>query len=282
MECGLALLWREVVDPVRSAPSWLFEHAKGGWIAALVRTWVGALRPSSFWSVVRLAFIVRPGRLALLSLIFLFAAYLSLVASHAYVVGSAATRGLTRASLPKFAQELTFLPEWALLLVGSVWPPSLRGRAADEALGSSPWFTLAVVMWCVMPLAFLTLPTTLGRCQVRFGHLVRIGVHAMAMLPLLCLLDVVLSLLVSSEVTWLWNEPGVAELLFQYHGIFPLACGAWLALTWYRACALYLRLPDARRVVAAMLVVSFLAGLVVTSYVHPRAMMNPVTRAIFR
>jgi hypothetical protein len=271
-ECGLDLLWMEVLDPIRAVPPWFFEHARRGWLVTLVRTIACSLRPWRFWNAVRMVYAVRFGRLLVVVL-------LSLLLSH-FIVGLQAYI-LTVRSLAGSAFRAPGSTPWLDSAVQLLWPSSVRpGVAEDPRLGTSPWFFVALIMWAAMPFTFLVMPVTLRRCRVRFGHLVRISAYSTTFLPAVLFGFAALTAFGRLGALGWGSTPGLYDLLVTAFGALPLAAGGCLALVWWHAARSYLKLPHATGVVAAMLAVAFLVGVVGVAFLHPNFAFDAVTRAI--
>ncbi len=269
-ECGLELEWPRVF--AISGHPWLIEHrGRSPWGRRLVRTWVVAFWPWRFWREVKLTDPVR-----------LRPAGLFVAAVALAVLGVLAA--LISLRLGPVALG------WRLPVItgGSVVAGGWFRMASHSALGLA--FNLAyripgtIVVLAAMPLAFVTLPGSLGRARVRPIHIVRVWLYSL-ILPLTLaglwtLLELVLPRLglgVAADALnpWHWVRvlrraaPPPVAIFFSAAPGFVLigAAVAWLALWWGCACRYYLRLEASGRIVTLLSVMVLLAALVVQLWV---------------
>lgn len=271
-ECGLVFPWRDILDPHFAIPPWLFEHARSRRLSAFARTIIRALRPRTWWSSVRLTFVVRPVRLVIIAL-------LPLLVAHAFI-GLATLLTVSSYNLTFGVVSSTFLrvlPSWSYPLI---FPYALSSIFELPLLGTSPWMYLSLLWFALAPLTFMAIPATLRRCRVRRRHLVRIFAYSLLGLPLVLLPSLLFAdgsiLGYRGWASWGNNLPPYRLLTANFASL-PLLTGLWLGATWWAAATRYLRLPHAVAVVAVLLFCSFLASLVIVATLHPNFGFDPVT-----
>jgi hypothetical protein len=278
-ECGLDLLWRDLLNPAFAYEPTFFELAKSRFGMAFAITTLRTLRPRSFWRWVHMEYRIAWVRAAVLGLggaaVFHLTATAAVVCAAVLIqwgswppaqVWNQTQRWVAMSLCPGLGDELT-----PLYWHGSDW-----GRKWN------PW-PVHTVLWTAMtPLAFVLLPATLRRAKVRPAHLRRILLYSLAPLPL---------------VLAAWRAPTLMVELFEHYVIAPIAVrrgpgplsGIWPAeqwcrvvlrvfnrwrdiwqillgggfvLLWWRAAARhYLRLPSSGMVAIALTVLAGLAAL---------------------
>ncbi|GMV26354.1 MAG: hypothetical protein AMXMBFR58_23850 [Phycisphaerae bacterium] len=262
-ECGLEFRWGEVIDPARRVPGWSFEHAARGRLRAFIATLARLFVPRVFWGSMRMEFPFAPGRIVLLLLV--WCVVLLLVFDTVTVV-------------------------WEYFVLSSSW----AWRSADPAsyvfsllwprtiLGSSElgYFTFGfidrpVVTWwlflgaCLTPIAFLLLTQTLQQARVRRLHLLRIWAYGIPVLIVLgampwCCEDTYNGIVQTSVGDTIIRSVGIDQLRNEVTGhgwqLLMVAWFAWQWLWWWRACSLYLKLPNAKSIAALLVLLGFLAA----------------------
>lgn len=272
-ECGLEFWWRDLLNPVYAVQHRFFEHARRNLTGSLLLTVWRALRPRAFWRWVRMEHTIVPRRL---------------------VAGVAAGALLTYLGSAAALLLLFVVSAWVKRMVGTVWwsPMPSEIEALRMALwpiggdlysgwyfGRPPrvltWGVVSMVAVVGMPAVFLVLPDTLRQARVRKTHLVRIALYSLIGLPVVAAAGtaahlVITMLRLAAGATRF--DGGVLAWLdraIMGHGrlsVLAFVC-VWLAVWWVRAARLYLRLPQPRLAVAAVLAVATLAAVVVGFFV---------------
>lgn len=268
-ECGLEFWWRDLLNPVYAVQHRFFEHARRGLAGSLLLTVWRALRPRAFWRWVRMEHAIVPRRL---------------------VAGVAAGMLLTYLGSAAALLLLSAMSVWVNRMVGTVWWSPVPSEVETLKMALWPvggdwysgWYlgkTAKVLSWGAvsmvavvgMPVVFLVLPDTLRQARVRKIHLVRIALYSLIGLPILAAAGTAAHLVITMirlAAGATRFDDGVLAWIDQAimgHGrlsILVLVC-AWLAVWWERAARRYLRLPQPRLAVAAVLAVAALAALVV-------------------
>ena len=217
-ECGLRFRWPEVLQPEKFEPRWCVEYAPGrlGAIKGAVRTLLRSFWPWRFWSSLKMWHAVRPRRLILYLLflvllpVALYTAEQTTVAVRLrYLVGQ--HQSVTTVNHSYFAAilEAVFRPTSSLSTgtvsspVGSgPYPPPnrlheffglLQGRPGP--LSSATAFvesirpvlfvwTLATIVYILLPAGFILLPVSRRRAKVRWVHVARVTAYSF-FLPIL-------------------------------------------------------------------------------------------------
>jgi hypothetical protein len=255
-ECGLELPWRDVLNPMHTLPRWSFEHAHGGFwkkVGCLLKTARAAMRPSRFYTAMRMEHPIMRGRLVISIAALLLAVHVLLAAPQCLIIqhgygwpwSAGATNELTQLWISSIA-----LP-YASLVSG--W---YIGHLGVHNV------VLALLWAALMPLSYLVLWQTLRQVRVRRAHILRVGVYAAVAVPLLAVLSPLVPLsdtLLGTQLQW---RGGALWLFRQGRFLVPMMA-VWQTLVWHRAARDYLRLPQPWRISLVMAVMSFLASLVI-------------------
>jgi hypothetical protein len=271
-ECGLAFLWRDVLNPRFNLPGWSAEH---GSIAGLpwraIRTLLKMLQPWRFWRELQMMHEPRWGRIAAFLLVLLPMWYVVLAMSAGMrTYDEASTRP---GALPHpawiYAIEATFKP-WG----GAAGTTSIPGRwvrayeplrivqagwravrlGFDRLPYCDPQHMIAergfqcmlVILMC--PAGFALLPVTRRITHVRWRHIFRIGLYSAMLLILPISLDCY-DQIAGIRIRWR-DEIGMALAV-----IVGLMLMAW----WSCASRWYLRLRHPCAVGLAVVVLAYLS-----------------------
>lgn len=269
-ECGLDFEWRYVLVEGLAAPVWFFETARVRHVRRAIRTWLRSLNPRTFWRDVRLEVAPRLWRLfwyVVISLIVLSLAHPAVaIISRAWWYFANAT-GAARFSGKRFA---TPWGELDLACRDFMQNAPFYVGAIKHLL----WPAIAVAMIFMPPFVLMCLPWTRARSKVRFAHVVRAAVYAIA--PVIALLTwswligllVAIYQQVSSNP---WNSPwfGILDPFtptgtygFGFTMPFHWACLAWYLLYWWCVLTNGWRMDDYRKVYVAIIVPSLLLGFI--------------------
>ncbi len=249
-ECGLEFAWGELLGRHAVPPEWFAERRGSRFPAGPMmsaRTWRRVMRPSQFWSGVRLGHPVDFNALSG----FAFVALLML-----YACGAA----------------------WALLWglgIGNrtPWPPGLLLVTLlwPWPFSTNPFFWIAPAAAALAPFVFLVLGATLERAKVRREHVWRAGVYGflgVATIMLSFRLARVAILMVDQRrnagpPTNPWEFLVVSGFRSSWA---MLAAAAWLGVFWWFAVSRYMRLDSPRAVTASVVTIALLGGLAVVQW----------------
>jgi hypothetical protein len=224
-------------------------------------------RPRRLWSELRLEHPVRLRRAAIVALLGVLLTYLlasalnlgvtSLVAWKYPPTSTVTVGGYTISPFYNFVSSYGGLGP-------SLWPyghPWGGGVAATL----DPWVAHAILMVLIMPLGFAALPDTLSRAKVRKRHLARVWLYSLPTVPLLLYVWVVCRMLRDAAPLSHWTilpsgSDGILLLGEPLRRILVPISLAFLWIWWLTAVQRYTRIPEAKRVVLAMLVIAFLAS----------------------
>lgn len=276
-ECGLELEWRDVLNPNRAVPQWFFEHTTTRRVRRLFQTLMRVLRPARFWTVIRLHYHVRFSRLMVAVAVCVLGLQLAAFVNLLWMSRAAGT-----VAPPAW---MVFGPRSraAMIAVASIWPYGERASMSDRTIGGTPWLTVSVGMYALMPVAFLVLPQTLRRASVRYSHVIRIAAYSMAGLPVITLLTMAGSFFSNPAGTRWWWSGGlrIYDLLFPLGAIMPIATVAWLSVYWSAACRRYLKLPHCYGIIAATMLIALLASILTVALWDDRLRDNDVVYSLF-
>ncbi|MFM9995397.1 MAG: hypothetical protein ACKVU4_06300 [Phycisphaerales bacterium] len=259
-ECGLSILWRDLLNPQWTVPRWSFEHRAGWWqVGAHLRTCWAALRPWSFWTRMNLHFPIVRSRLLRHAAAMLLACHLAFAVAAAYQCWSP---GLVYALWVAAGLPPRLLDTRWLAIDAFLWPyhpvsilsspipmgrpPSLPDHAA--------WFA----MWVLLtPFAFVVLTETFRRKRLRVAHLLRGFAYSLTPLPIWTVLWVTLISLYEYGA----NSGRFFDDAFDRsaHTLFFAAVASHVVSCWWFVRR-YLRVPHAEAVTVAMTVIAGLAA----------------------
>ena len=174
-ECGLEFAWGEVLNPEISVPAWSFEHARSHHMFRLVRTILLCFRPWRLWRTLQMHHSVIPARLVLLLLVGAPAVHLVLMSLRfvCFAVTEPDRLGVLTAS------------DWLLGAANAFWPYGdgldLNDLGTPGGITPSAFVSFdsvwGAIWWCIIPLMFVLIPTTLRSCRVRSSHVARIAAY---------------------------------------------------------------------------------------------------------
>ncbi len=273
-ECGLEILWAEVLSPNYAPPAWSYEHARRLGVVSLAATLGRALSPPVFWGSLRLTHpVVVPRLVALIVLV--------IVMGHMAAAGAGAAAAYrVAANAPPLAMRV-WLPgtgaqgrprfvtrpapagpsPWESAIRGAIWPYGAdrlwqlvpRSMVRRGAVVADAGIELLVFVAAIPP-GFLILGDTLRKCKVLKRHLLRGAAYSLTG-PLLvwCAGSVVAA--AGGFVPWRLG--------------FALGVG-WLILYWMSFVKTYLRLTHAGWVTLAMLTIAGLLTTIVATLNYTR------------
>jgi len=284
-ECGLALQWSKVLNPVLSIPPWFLEHPYKRIFRNFLPTFVRALRPRRFWNRIRMEHPIRRGRLAhfvfeILLSIHLIIGYLTVACTYSIFWPARVANGEIPTSIvSSMALALVFpYREWQPDY--SVWAGADSIPPIIDAWG--PFWLLWIIF---TPAAYLLLGTTMRRTKVRKVHLVRVAVYSLAPLSYLAGLYY---LIVACRSSWWdltpppwvaaeWIDRGCERIdrVVSIRVIFSIIIGLWLLWSWRCASRYYLKIPHALGVATAMMLIGGLLAFLLMLAVDSRVLINP-------
>jgi hypothetical protein len=276
-ECGLGFEFRHLLNPRLVAEEVFFEVSERRKFLALRTTLRRGLLPWEFWRWVRMEMPLRPARLVTRALGALLSLYgIGFVAAVAalWVVRMLAVVALTGRVRFAGGVQRHFMHD-ALQTAMPFWDHGTLGPAFLVDYTSLGTLSKTYVFVCtglelvlVAPLCFFLLPVTLRRAKVRKVHLLRIAAWSMVVPPLL--LQVVTSLVSVADGALLlvyslvgsnaWSTPH-AVMGWSWEnrgGVFLMGTALWVWAWWSAACRYYLKLPRARGVAFAMVLIGAL------------------------
>lgn len=264
-ECGLTILWRDLLNPQWTLPRWSFEHRAGWWqVGVHLRTCCAALRPWSFWTRMTMHFPIVRSRL-------LRHAAAALLASHLVIALGAARFAHHTAQTWTLTPSGAFYPattsqmavaQIQAALDAFVWPYGyVRLAAPRNTWASLPevpvWLAHGHLWTCLTPAAFFILTQSLRRIPVRRRHLLRGWAYGLTPLPLVA----GLWLIVDAPATGVFvGGPGPAPANNTMSSWLVAAMAAWQLLYWSMFARRYLALPHPWAVAVGMLAIGGLAA----------------------
>jgi hypothetical protein len=265
-ECGLEIEYRFVLNPALWARWRFFESALSRPVRAWWETMWRAGWPRRFWVWVRMFHRVSYARMiggAVAAMVCWYATIAAFWVTLIVLPGAMTAAFLgTRATSRVFEMWVAALADVCLVPSWSVYD-----AYSDDGRGSpGPLVLWGAVTVCLVPLAFLALPYTLRRAKVRRVHLVRIAAWGMVTPALVALSAVSLSRAALEWVSFGGGQdigPPVLDVYFARESeiVFGVVI-VWVWWWWATACGLYLKLPRAKTVALAMVVMAVLAALV--------------------
>lgn len=270
-ECGLGLDWADVFNPARITPAWSFEHTRVHRVRRLFSTLIRTFRPTRLFNELRLEVPVVTWRLVIVLVVLALGFHVAMTVIGAALdalrlwpyLGQARNR----------VQGLNLLQEAALNRL--VWPYT-DGGVVDTV---SHWVALPILWALLAPLPYLVLQDTMRSARVRPAHLLRAGVYGLV--PPLALGGAI-----SMVLAWFMQAYRVGsgsalpwQVMYQlqiYRWVPAVLLGAMVAWWWWVVARVYLRLPTPKRVVAVMLIPSFLAAIAVLAYAPGSSFLQDV------
>ncbi|HMN40182.1 MAG TPA: hypothetical protein PKE29_05005 [Phycisphaerales bacterium] len=256
-ECGLEVLWRDVLNPAYAMSDLFFETARRKFVRAFFRTWWQSLRPWRLWRGAQMQFPVRAGRLGVFVVLATGLVWAVLAVVITVIGRMGGVRWFGWSSVRPWAMW-----RWFADGMESLWPIEARFLAPSN-IALPPWLVLGW-LWMVMTLLMLRLvPQTMRKARVRVSHVVRIWAYSLVGAPVLLFVP---SIGERSMRACSWLEAHLQPFVLDHPGIMNLgllgAWGGWMVLCWGSAGRHYLRL-ERPWLVAGVLV--FLGGLVVVT-----------------
>lgn len=267
-ECGLEMLWAEVLSPKFAPPAWSFEHTRRMGVLPLIETLGRVCVPGSFWRQMRLTHPVVIRRLLVLILVLIAIGHLAAAGAGAAVAYRVA------ASAPPTPAWIRFPPPGGggparrrppaptgpdpreVAIQAALWPYGMdrlwvlmpRFMTRQGAVIHDPAYELLVFAIAIPP-GFLILGDTMRQCKVLKRHLLRGAAYSLTG-PLLVWLAGVSIAATGGYVPW--------RLGFVIGAV-------WLIVYWTVFVRGYLRLTHATGVILAMLTMAgLLTAIVVT------------------
>lgn len=283
-ECGLELEWAMVMDAQRRRPAWLVEHAKGwrGVVGASLRNGWSALDGRSWWRRVRLEHAFSLKRLLVHWLVWAVVAHMAMVVVGVATTVAGVMRNYQQAQAMWDGQTQTvrgWTQVWTDHLMAhvksvAVWPwGSVNTGYAGMRITVWSGVDLAVggVIACVaMGLGFLLLPFTMGKLDVRRGHLVRaVGYSASVLAAAVVVMTIGGSVmgLMATYGTSRVSEIGMFGVADRTLGL-AIVVVAWWGCWWWRFAKEYLRLPRAWLVAVLLTLMGLLAAVAATGMIE--------------
>ncbi len=257
-ECGLDIIWGDVLNPRLTMPKWLFEDEflRGRrMVRAYLRTMSRTRNPFRFWRDVRLVHAVSPRRLVWATI------WSALVI---YLCGA----------LSVYLRTVVAVNWWT---GGVVMDWSLDGvtQAARRAV---IWPRLiltpdriAPLMYCLLiPLSFVVLSDSRRLGRIRWAHIWRVAVYGVGALISWTLFVLIIDLTLYGLHIWAVVEgQGRTFQLLDYreplHRVWLAGCALWMPLWWGVATARYMRLHMWWAVTASVISLAGLATFVAMS-----------------
>ncbi len=271
-ECGLPIVWRDVLNPEWATPRWSFEHHRGWWqVGKHIRTCWAALRPWSFWRRLAINLPIRRSRLLRHAAAMLVGCHLLMGLVSAGWAGLHPWRwmmtpaGVARPLTPAEVHELQF----RCALDAFIWPYG-QARMSSPAgswshrIDVPGWIVFAIVWALLTPPAFFALTDSMKGVPVRRQHLLRGLAYGLTPLPLvvaawyLAQTDPA-AVLVRRWSRALFGQPLQNVLEVAAPSLF-LALGLWQCVYWSMFTRRYLRIPHPEGVAAAMLTIGGLSA----------------------
>lgn len=251
-ECGLDFLWRDLLNPVYQRQARFVEHARRGLLRSGLRTLLASWLPRRFWRELQMHHVLALRRLC-------FMHVWTIVFSLACVGGVVLWEVLARVSWswgsPSqvalfqieafFSMAPTREPYWSYV-------PSM----GDVAMSCGVW----LATFALIPGSLVLLPQTRKRAKLHQGHIARLGLYALGLIPLL----LVVRLIVHMEI--IENASSLASRYIVFYRISMMvvtlgvqACIIW----WFWRCALrhYAKIPHPEGVATAAMAIALLLGL---------------------
>jgi hypothetical protein len=256
-ECGLDILWRDVLNPAYASSDLFFETAKRRLPRAFRITLWGAVRPWKLWSWLQMQFPFRPSRAALFTC-FAFALL--------WLCGAAMLATVSW-GIRHFFPTWWWRPTWIDLFFNSFTP---FGRGAWITLHTPTWFIGTLLWWTLAPISFALVPLTLRQAHVRPSHLMRVWAYSWIGLPFALYITAAARACAGHAIEkWAGTLPGRLPTLCRWTSespAIPVALAAlWLIVSWRSAAKHYLRLPRPGLVAAALLLVAMLLIVAIAS-----------------
>ncbi|MFM9958361.1 MAG: hypothetical protein ACKVZJ_09795 [Phycisphaerales bacterium] len=249
-ECGLEVEWSELLGRHTPPPEWFAERHKSKYPPEPLmsaRTWWRVMRPSVFWSSVKLGHRVDDQALFGFSVIALLMIW-----------------GCGAAWVLMFASGVRGGTPWPAGLTGIslVWPFSFA---------TSPFFWIVPASSVLAPLVFFVLRSTLEKARVRQQHVWRAGVYGVLGVATIMLgfrLARVLILIAAPRGNvGIPTDPLEFLVKCGFRASWAmLAAAVWLGIFWWYAISKYMKLDSPRAVTAAIMVIALLGGLAVVQW----------------
>jgi hypothetical protein len=239
-ECGLRILWRDVLNPVYAANNLFFETVRRGYARAFFNTWWRAIRPWRLWAWAQMQFPLHPRRLAVFAVLTL---------GLEWVIGSLSLFAILMVSMRGWGPYLSTARE---ILPVAIWPVCSGESSWPHVDDCFPPWIISTLTWILLtPFAFRLVPQTLRKAKVRRIHIVRVAAYSLLGLPLLVYSVALIHLGLMRFGLGVWDRDWTNSLWLHL-----ALCGAWLFACWQSAAKHYLRLEHPRAVAAALITLS--------------------------
>ncbi len=166
-ECGLEFEWADIFNPFRRRVAGFIEHEERGLYWAAWRTWLLAMRPKRFWTVVKIEFEPRVGRMVL---------WLVMLVMSLWVIGPLICNAVElwlQLTTPLPGNPFSALQPWVQWLITQEYMPTGPPRYVLD-IRSTPGFVLGpLAASFIVPLVLLCLPVTRRLAKVRVAHVAR-------------------------------------------------------------------------------------------------------------
>ena len=250
-ECGLNVLWRDVLNESYRTVLGFFELARVHRVRAFFKTVGHVLRPWSLWRWIRMQFPIVWWKAG-------FAAFGTAIVLHAAVVAFV------------FAAFCSLGYRWARSLPVTsvlVWPYATAwidwewgGGRAQVYDVLPPGIMIGLVTTLAVPASFSLLPVTLRNARVRACQLFRIAIYTSGLLPLIIGSLALVGSAFGLCYKWLGVNlvPGDIFEVGSIECVPILVAAVILFIAWRSAARHYLRLPHASAVATLLVLFSAL------------------------
>jgi hypothetical protein len=270
-ECGLEFEWADIFNPFRRRVAGFIEHEERGLYWAAWRTWLLAMRPKRFWTVVKIEFEPRVGRMLL---------WLVMLVMSLWVIGPLICNAVElwlQLTTPLPGNPFSALQPWVQWLITQEYMPTGPPRYVLD-IRSTPGFVLGpLAASFIVPLVLLCLPVTRRLAKVRVAHVARAAVYGLAWLMPMLLFKSIEQ--IGQAITWIaWirmggrvagRPPMPVELYNEayrfvrhYWILWLLFVLAWVGAWWWFALGTGWRLREYGTVMRALVITGVLAAAV--------------------
>ncbi|HLO39750.1 MAG TPA: hypothetical protein VK176_01910 [Phycisphaerales bacterium] len=269
-ECGLAIIWGDVLNPARWTPHWSYEQDCGDLHFQRRRripsTLWRMLWAPGFWRGMRMEFVFRPWRIAKLALVGICLQFIVFLAG--YVAWELLAQRPGRPSVWYFLRndERLWILLWPRTLLGEWWGADVH--AWPKRFPLTAWWLMVgglLVPWC-----FALLPQSLRQAKVRPRHLVRVTLYGIPVMTAIATIPWVGEDVLSSLGVLSWNRGWLSYIDFwslqNFWGRWewPALTLTWVAWqTWWWGCAVtrYMRIPHGWGVAMLLVALAHLVAL---------------------
>ncbi len=257
-ECGYAFSWSDVMRPDRLLLAGYFEHTRGLWacVVAAWRTLAWVVVPFVYWSKVKMHHEVRPRRLVLWPIVVIAMLWflIGVIRSASYYIDGRQTGMSFREVAIDLSNSFIFPiihaepTTWVMTNTG---PTRLNRLSVDFVmLNWSPVFWGVIGQAILFPALLLALPVTRQRAKIRKRHVLRAAVFSQSWVMLHLSLFLVSAIIGVARSDWnialCWDGP-VLNFLHDHRGLYGLVLVSWMAVWWWLALEVGMKLPQATR-----------------------------------